>query len=536
MRLGAMNWTLAYGDDPAAFAKAQRLGLAGLEMIVESKDLAQPDAWVRTIKALMERHGLAVPSLCLVEHNSGSLSSTDPQRVAKCEADVRAAIRMATGVGSTTILVPFFFAGQVRGEAAFTQVVEKFRPLCAEAANQGVTLTYEGDLPAGEIVRLCEAVGAANFGCYFDLANVVWLGFDTATEVRRLGKWLKAVHMKESRVGPGDARPGLGRVDYAAAATALAEVGYDGWLMLETPGGPAELIARDVSFAKRVFPQIREGVAWPRLGGFSDAKSLAELPAMIERFRGWGLSCVQVSGDLLNVCLGSDDAAAEVAGKLRGGSIEVAGLGAYRAFCGRDEARRREGIEYLKRCLRVAPKLGTAVVATETGSMHPDNVWAGHPEDFDAPAWKQLNDGLDELLPVAKESGSILALEGYVNNVLQNVNQVQGLLDKHKSPHLGLMLDPFNYLSKHLLPAQERIVSHFLDEFEPFFVLAHLKDVAAEGAEVNTPEFGTGVFEFSRYFEFLRTRRPDLPIILEHLPNEHVPAAVARFRRMNGLD
>ena len=61
-----------------------------------------------------------------------------------------------------------------------------------------------------------------------------------------------------------------------------------------------------------------------------------------------------------------------------------------------------------------------------------------------------------------------------------------------------------------------------LDEFEDRFVLAHLKDVHARGAEVGTPEFGTGIFYQSPYLEFLRTRRPDLDLIAEHLPLANV--------------
>ena len=68
-----------------------------------------------------------------------------------------------------------------------------------------------------------------------------------------------------------------------------------------------------------------------------------------------------------------------------------------------------------------------------------------------------------------------------------------------------------------------------LDGFEDRFVLAHLKDVDAGGAETGTPEFGTGVFAQSPYLEFLRTRRPDLDLIAEHLPLAHVPEVRRRI-------
>src|SRR3712207_8306252 len=103
---------------------------------------------------------------------------------------------------------------------------------------------------------MAEQVNSPAFGCYFDLANVVWRGMDTATEIRALGDLIAQVHMKDSRVGAGDVHPGLGRVDYAESAKALREIGYAGWIVLETPKAPPDLVARDISFTQRWFPTL----------------------------------------------------------------------------------------------------------------------------------------------------------------------------------------------------------------------------------------------------------------------------------------
>ena len=84
------------------------------------------------------------------------------------------------------------------------------------------------------------------------------------------------------------------------------------------------------------------------------------------------------------------------------------------------------------------------------------------------------------------------------------------MLDRFPSRHLQVVLDPYNYLARAMLPAAERVTRDFLDRFEHRFVLAHLKDVSADGAEAETPEFGTGVFPQRVYVEFLAERRPDL--------------------------
>ena len=73
------------------------------------------------------------------------------------------------------------------------------------------------------------------------------------------------------------------------------------------------------------------------------------------------------------------------------------------------------------------------------------------------------------------------------------------------------------------------MTSQLFDRFEPRFVLAHLKDVSPDGAPAGTPEFGTGVFYELPYLEFPRARRPDLDLIAEHMPLEHVPAVRRRL-------
>ena len=123
-----------------------------------------------------------------------------------------------------------------------------------------------------------------------------------------------------------------------------------------------------------------------------------------------------------------------------------------------------------------------------------------------------------------------------MKNVLKTQSQLLGLLERFPTQHLQVVCDPYNYLSAHLVPAQERATAELLDRFEARFVAAHLKDVAPGGAETATPELGTGVFAQRPYLEFLRDRRPDLDLVVEHLPPEHFPAVIERVNALLGED
>jgi sugar phosphate isomerase/epimerase len=397
--------------------------------------------------------------------------------------------------------------------------------LCRLAGERGVMLCYEGTLPASRILALSNRVESRAFGCYFDLANAVVRGLDTATEIRALGALVRRVHFKDTRVGPGDCAPGLGRVDFGESYQALREIGYDGWLVLETPPGPPELVARDLAFARSVFPSLERPDVWPRLGIFTYDFAAGEWDRLVATCGEMGLRAVQVGTSILEECLDDPDRIDAFVELLAGEGISVAALAGYRNLVAPDPVKRRANIEFIARCLELATRFGTSVVATETGTRHPEGDWTDSPENWRPETWELLDDAIRELVPIAERSGSILALEGSVKNVLRTAGQLTGLLERFSSPHLQVVCDPYNYLSSHLLPARERVTADFLRRFAHRFVLAHLKDVDPGGAEMGTGEFGTGVFSQRPYLDFLAEQRPDLPLIIEHLPLDHVPQA-----------
>jgi sugar phosphate isomerase/epimerase len=512
------------GDtDATVFGHARRLGFAGVELALGRDDVrGRARDRLESLRRAQEAAGLRIPSLILSDHVSdGGLADADLVTRGHAADDVRTAITLAAELGADIVLVPFFLRGDLDGEEGFVRCVESFRPLCAEAASAGVTLCYEGTLPAPEIRRLAERVGSTAFGCYFDLANPLAVGLDPPTELRTLGGLVRRVHFKESRTARGDARPGLGRVDYAECALSLADIGYDGWLVLETPAAPPALVARDLSYARTFFPALEPDVEWPRFGAFTYDLG-TDWPGLAARCRDLGLATVQLARDRLDECLSNPDLAAEV---------DVSSVGAYRNLIAPAEQERRANLDYVGRCLELAPQLGAWAVSTHAGTRHPIDEWADMPENAGPEAWATLLDSVERLLPAAERAGTVLALEGSVKSVLRSVARTIELLDRFPSPHLQLVCDPYNYVSRALLPARERVARELLGRFEPLFVVAHVKDVGPDGAEVSTPEVGTGVFVQEPYFEFLQTRRPDLPLILEHLDESRIPAAMELVRR-----
>ncbi len=286
---------------------------------------------------------------------------------------------------------------------------------------------------------------------------------------------------------------------------------------------------------------------FPRVGAFFFHHGLSSRRTLIDQFKSYGLKEVQIGAPLMEELVANPSEARNVARDFHDAGMNICGLAGYRNLVTPDATKRRQNMDFLKKCLELAPELGTTVVATETGTATAVSDWIPSSENDSAAVWRMMIDALGELLVVAEKNGTTLALEGYVNNVMGRLDQVDRVLRTFPSPNLALMLDPYNYITRDLLPSADLVCQEFTNRFADRFVIAHLKDVAPLGADgtaedhqgradlVGTPEFGTGVFPQQAYMRFLRDRRPDLPIIVEHLPDANIPGALQRFRALVGL-
>ncbi|MBD2846873.1 sugar phosphate isomerase/epimerase [Paenibacillus sp. IB182496] len=212
----------------------------------------------------------------------------------------------------------------------------------------------------------------------------------------------------------------------------------------------------------------------------------------------------------------------------RGIAIPV--LSGYMNLLHPDPARREANVLAMERLLRLAPAFGAEAVATETGSLHPTNQWAYHPDNASEAAWEALCAVCERLGRVAADHGVTLLLEGYVDNVLARPEQASALMARLPERGLGLVLDPFNYLTRDDLAAQGEALGRIFDQVGPRAVIAHAKDTVYTAKGIDTPRPGAGDVDWAQVAGLLAERMPEMPLYLEHTKPEEVGSALDYIR------
>ncbi len=233
------------------FTVASELGFQGVELDWYDFTEAQPGGPLApenrdTIRQNASQAGVDIP--CVAAHllNQGGLA--DPDMEAFGLDAVRTGIRLCTDLGAAYLLVPFFGPAMMRDDQSVARLEANLRLLAPEAEQAGVTLSIEHTLRGDETAALLERVDSPAVGNYWDMANCMGLGYDPLEEIAQLGKHIVRVHAKEYHQGdaaPGTPREphfdglntkpfGQGDVPVPEVLTALKEIGYDGYVVLET--------------------------------------------------------------------------------------------------------------------------------------------------------------------------------------------------------------------------------------------------------------------------------------------------------------
>jgi len=202
------------------------------------------------------RRGLADTGLevtiCSIMVDNLSLISDDASIRSKAVELIKENIATTAACGGKIIAGPLYspvgyLAGRRRTDAEWKRAVDCWQQLGPTLAEHGVTAALE---PlnrfetyflntAEDAARFCDEVNHPNVGVLFDTFHANIEEKHIAAGYRTVGRHLKHVHTCENDRGT----PGSGHVEWQEVFDAIHDLGYDGWLTIESFGSNLPEIA-----------------------------------------------------------------------------------------------------------------------------------------------------------------------------------------------------------------------------------------------------------------------------------------------------
>ncbi|HET7695672.1 MAG TPA: TIM barrel protein [Vicinamibacterales bacterium] len=244
MKIGyaAITWG---GDDARAIREVAEAGFRGIQLRATAFD-----AWgsrPADLKALLAKHRLAFPVM-----SSGNLKYAPEERGPQIALHLKHAEFVRDAGGGFLQVIDEKPKGRAIARDDYRQLGAMLRRLGDRTAEIGVPLVYHhhmnstGEAPEA-IEAILEDIPGRSVGLLFDIAHYQQGGGDPVAFIRRFGKAIRVVHLKDVR--PIETAPGYqwvelgrGRVDVKGCVAALKDNGFDGWAIVELdrvvdPGG-----------------------------------------------------------------------------------------------------------------------------------------------------------------------------------------------------------------------------------------------------------------------------------------------------------
>jgi L-ribulose-5-phosphate 3-epimerase len=228
-KIGACDWSIGKAADVGAFDVARQIGLDGVQVsfgtATDETYLGRPDVQHQYHTAA-QRTGVEIASLAI-----GGLSDVPYKTDARAEIWVSDCVDVLQALKVKVVLLAFFGKGDLTNDQKGTaEVIRRLKKVAPKAEKAGVILGLESWLSAEDTLRVMDGVGSKAVKMYYDVRNSIQRGYDIYKEIRLLGKdRICEFHMKEN-----DCLLGKGPVNFEKVRDAINDIGYEGWMQIES--------------------------------------------------------------------------------------------------------------------------------------------------------------------------------------------------------------------------------------------------------------------------------------------------------------
>lgn len=251
-RLAVCSWSLLATDPHDLAAKLKSTGIDRVQLALDPLR-EEPAVWVGT-QDVLRQSGIKIISGmfgCVGE----DYSTLDSIRLTGGIApdatwdqnleNIRATVGIASALGLELVTFHAGFVPHDPADPDFSKMVDRLTTVAEIFAAAEMRVALEtGQETADGLGLLLVALDLPNVGVNFDPANMLLYGKgDPVEAVRRLGRWIRQVHVKDAMQSatPGtwgrEVAVGTGQVYWPAFFAALTEANFNGDLVIEREAG-----------------------------------------------------------------------------------------------------------------------------------------------------------------------------------------------------------------------------------------------------------------------------------------------------------
>ena len=261
--MNLLLWSGSIGPEHyALIADLKKTGFDGVEIPVFGGEPAD----YKPLRAELDRNGLKCTTVTILTAETNAVSPDAAVR-AKAVEWLKKVVDINHVLGAETVVGPFHSAiGVFSGDGPTADETKRsadvLRPVAehAKAANLMLGVEYLNRFEcylvntAKAAAELVAAVGHPNCRTMYDSFHAHIEEKDPAAAIRTVAPVMAHVHISENDRGT----PGTGQVNWDATFKTLAEVGYDGWMVIEAFGRALPDLAAATRVWRDLFPSAEE--------------------------------------------------------------------------------------------------------------------------------------------------------------------------------------------------------------------------------------------------------------------------------------
>ena len=209
--------------------------------------------------------------------------------------------------------------------------------------------------------------------------------------------------------------------------------------------------------------------------------------------------------------------------------VMLAEIGVWNNMLDPDPARRAANVRANARALTLADEVGGVCCVNIAGSFHPTRWDGPHPRNLSEEAFELTVQNVRQIIDAVKPKRTFYSLETMPWVIPDSPDSYLRLIEAIDRPMFRVHLDPVNLIN---CPSRYYNNAEFLREcfsrLGPWIVSCHGKDIIMrDQLTVHLDEVrpGLGALDYRVFLQELSRLPGDVPLILEHLPQEEYPAA-----------